>query len=273
MYSVMRTIHHRVDEVVEGTRLLKPGLDAVYATVLDISLITSSSSAGNCKPTIDIDARFVKVGDWQPEADLHLENVRAYDALLPLRNTELARVPPHYEPLSSVNSRGCVTTMGKFICSLIKSSMNATHRQRAHKVDAVILMGGNIRGGNDYPIGSFFSLEALEAEVKADETLAVVSIPGWVLSDGIRETHAGDPIPGWMQYDGGVVQKTINGPVSHVGDEALCKDKMYRVATKIGDLGNGQSKTFTDYFKNHPGEIIICSLFVVVLYVFTGGLR
>jgi len=86
--------------------------------------------------------------------------VRAYNALLPLRNTELAREPPNYEPLSSMNSRGCVTSMGKFICSLIKSSMNVTRRQHAHKVDAVILMGGNIRGGTDYPVGSFFSLEA-----------------------------------------------------------------------------------------------------------------
>ena len=45
---------------------------------------------------------------------------RAYDALLPLRNTELARVPVSFSPLSSVNSRGAVTTMGKYILSLIK---------------------------------------------------------------------------------------------------------------------------------------------------------
>ena len=27
-----------------------------------------------------------------------------------------------------------------------------------HDIDAVLLMGGNIRGGTDYPLGSFFSL-------------------------------------------------------------------------------------------------------------------
>jgi hypothetical protein len=40
-------------------------------------------------------------------------------------------------------------------------------------------MGGNIRGGQDYEIGSFFSLEALEAEIKSDEVVAVVPMPGW----------------------------------------------------------------------------------------------
>eukprot|EP00961_Rhodomonas_salina_P160972 2167317-Rhodomonas_salina.2 len=46
------------------------------------------------------------------------------------------------------------------------------------QVDAVLLMGGNVRGGTDYPLGSFFSLEALEAEVKGDETVGVVPMPG-----------------------------------------------------------------------------------------------
>lgn len=239
--------HHRVAKVIDGTLLLKPGLDAVFATVLDLSWKNDKAEAN--KPTIH--SRFVRVADWKPDLDLHLENVRAYDALLPLRNTELARVPPHFEPLSSVNSRGSVTSMGRFICSLIRSSMNVTRRQRAHKVDAVILMGGNIRGGTEYPRGSFFSLEALEAEIKANETIAVVTLPGWVLSEGIADTHAGDPIPGWMQFDDGIRQKN-GGHVTYVAGKPLERERMYRVATKIGDLTNGQSKTLTDYFSSHP---------------------
>ena len=69
----------------------------------------------------------------------------AYDALEPLRNTELARVPARFEPLSSNNSRGSVCSMGTYICSLLKSSLSVTRSQRSHKIDAVLLMGGNIR--------------------------------------------------------------------------------------------------------------------------------
>lgn len=240
--------HHRVDEVVDGTRLLKPGLDAVYATALEISW-DDNLAPGN-KPTIA--ARFVKCSDYAPDPMLQEENQRAYDVLLPLRNTELARIPPTFEPLSSKNSRGCVCTMGKFICSLLKSSLNVTRRQRKLSVDAVIIMGGNIRAGTDYPLGSFFSLEALESEIKPEEVVAVVPMPGWLLSKGIQATQLGEPSPGWFQYDSGIIQDEDSKEVTHVSGQPLEADKIYRVATKIGDLTNGQSPPFTEYFKAHP---------------------
>eukprot|EP00978_Attheya_sp_CCMP212_P034539 scaffold145101_cov59-Attheya_sp.AAC.2 len=254
--------HHRVDEVIEGTRLLKPGLDGIYATVLEFSWPDNvnhnnmknknKDDAPNKNPNVK--ARFVQVEDWEPDPVLQQELDKAYDVLLPLRNTELARVPPTFQPLSSVNSRGCVCTMGTYICSLVKSSMNTARRQRAHMVDAVIIMGGNIRGGTEYPEDAFFSLEALESEIKGDETIGVVPMPGWVLADGIAATHDGDPKPGWMQYDDGIQEQVVDGKsqVTHVGGQPLDRDRIYRVATKIVDLTNGQSEPLTEYFHAYP---------------------
>jgi hypothetical protein len=233
-----------VDEVVDGTRLLKPGMNGVYATVLEVSWPNVTVT----KPKIR--ARFVKCALWEPDPILQEVNERAYDVLAPMRNTELSRVPPIFEPLSSNRSRETVCTMGKYICSLIKSSMNAVRRQRAHMVDAVLLMGGNIRGNADYEIGSFFSLEMLEAEIKADEVVAVVPMPGWLLAQGIQATHAGEPISGWMQYDEGIVENYDQHPpvVTHVAHEPIDLDRIYRVATKISDLRNGQSPPWTEYY-------------------------
>mmetsp|Transcript_22988 Transcript_22988/g.65143 ORF Transcript_22988/g.65143 Transcript_22988/m.65143 type:complete len:778 (-) Transcript_22988:59-2392(-) len=241
--------HHRVDQVVEGTRLLKPGMNAVYATMLEISWRTQE----DVKPRIR--AKFVPCGDWPANKALEEENDRAYDVLEPLRNTELARVPPQYEPLSSNGSRGGVCTMGKYICSLIRSSMNVSRRQRQLKVDAVMLMGGNVRGNADYPSGSFFSLEALEAEIKPDEVLAVIPMPGWLLQQGVAATHAGDPIPGWMQYDQGITEDFENNVITHVSGAPIDLDRVYRVATKISDLTNGQSPPWTEYYKEHPEHL------------------
>jgi hypothetical protein len=240
--------HHRVDEVVEGTRLLKPGMDAIYATVLEM---TWSNAQADKEPKIR--ATFVKTSDWEPEPVLDEENARAYDALAPLRNTELARVPPSFEPLSSVNSRGCVCTMGQYICTLLRSSLNASRRQRQHMVDGVLLMGGNIRGGTDYPVGSFFSLEGLEAEIKSDEVMANVPMPGWLLIKGVQETHAGDPIPGWLQHDDGIVEDKTQTPpvVTQVRGRLIDPDQIYRIATKVGDLTNGQSPSWTKYYSEH----------------------
>jgi 2',3'-cyclic-nucleotide 2'-phosphodiesterase (5'-nucleotidase family) len=240
--------HHRVDEVVEGTRLLKPGMNGIYATVLELSWEDATAE----KPKIR--ARFVKCEDYEADPVLEEENERAYDALIPLRNTELAQVSSTFEPLSSNGSRISVCTMGKFICTLIRFSMNVSRRQRRHEVDAVLLMGGNIRGNADYPPGSFFSLEALEAEIKSDEVLAVVPMPGWLLAEGVAATHAGDPIPGWMQFDMGVVEDdSQQAPVvTHVGNQPIELDRIYRVATKISDLTNGQSPPWTKYYLEHP---------------------
>jgi hypothetical protein len=90
--------------------------------------------------------------------------------------------------------------------------------------------------------------------MKADETIAVVKMPGWLIAEGIEATHAGDPIPGWMQYDQGVRQDFGTSPpkVTHVGGEVLDRDRMYQVATKIGDLTNGQSPPLTEYFLENP---------------------
>lgn len=243
--------HHRVDEVIDGTRLLKPGMDSIYATVLE--LIWPNAQAIGREPIVR--ATFVKTSDWEPEPELAEECERAYDALEPLRNTELARVPPSFEPLSSVNSRGQVTSMGQYLCTLLRSSLNVSRRQRSNFViDAVLLMGGNIRGGTDYPKGSYFSLEALEAEIKSDEVIAVVPMPGWLLAEGIQATHMGDPIPGWMQYDNGVIEDFTQVPpvVTQVRGRPIIPDQIYRVATKISDLTNGQSPPLTKYYQEHP---------------------
>ena len=222
--------HHRVDEVVGGTRLLKPGMDAVYATILEL---TWPNKEAEGKPQIR--ATFVKTSDWEPETELAEECERAYDALEPLRNTELARVPPSFEPLTSSNSRGKTCSMGMYISTLLRSSLNISRRQRQHLVDAVLLMGGNIRGGTDYPPGCFFSLEALEAEIKSDEVIAVLPMPGWLLSEGVTATHEGGPIPGWMQYDNGVVED-FSGErpvVTHVRGEPIEHDKIVSLSSRI----------------------------------------
>lgn len=237
--------HHRVDQVVHGTRLLKPGLDAIAATVLQLSWADAESPARPC-----VRASFVEVADWPADPKLLEETTRAYAALQPLRNTELARVPPTFEPLSSRNSRGCVCSMGVYLCSLLKSSLNTARRQRAHAVDAVLLMGGNIRAGTEYARGCYFSLEALEAEVKSDEALGVVPMPGWLIDAAVSETHAGEPIPGWLQYDSGVREE--RGRVVQVGGAPLEPHKIYRVATKVSDLTNGQSASLTDYYTHNP---------------------
>ena len=123
--------HHKVKEEISGSFLIKPGMNGDYATVLEISWDDTDTD----KPRIS--SCFVKVDAWEPDPVLHEENERAYDALIPLRNTELASVPKSFEPLTSNNARGSTCTMGKFICTLLKDAMNTSRRQQIQtSVDA-----------------------------------------------------------------------------------------------------------------------------------------
>mmetsp|Transcript_14337 Transcript_14337/g.21642 ORF Transcript_14337/g.21642 Transcript_14337/m.21642 type:complete len:626 (+) Transcript_14337:150-2027(+) len=240
--------HHRVDEVVEGTRLLKPGLDSIYATILELSW--SSNSDDNIqKPPDKISAHFAKVSDFPPDETLLHQVEEAYKVLAPLRNTELTQIPDSFRPLSSFNARGQVTTMGVFLCS----TMRAALRAQGIDVDAVLLMGGNVRAGKKYDDDEkFMSLEILESEIKSDETLGLIWMPGSLISKGVQATHIGDPIPGWMQFCNETIQDPETKAITHVRGEPIDPDRLYLVATKIPDLTNGQSPPWTEYFKANP---------------------
>ena len=236
--------HHRMDQMIENTRVIKPGMDGVYATVLELVW----ESADSDKPKIR--STFVKTDSYEPCPELKAETDAAYDVLLPLRNTELAGILPTFKPLSSKNARGSVTTMGRLICSMLKTALDQT----VGDIDAVILMGGNIRANEDYPDDAFFSLETMEAEIKPDEVVGIVEIPGRVLAEGIEFTHAGDPRPGWFQYDDGIREEVMDGVkrVTTVAGSPIDPYSRYRVATKIKDLTNGQSEPLKVFFEAHP---------------------
>ena len=295
--------HHRVDQIINGTRLIKPGMDGVHAAVVEISWNDSSgtvtfSNEQQRPQQPRIRNTFVELAassDYPPDPELKEQTDAAYNVLAPLRNTELAMILPQYRPLSSKNARGEVCTVGRLICGMIKASLEQTRTRRLRRrlnaatatteavdnaqttsstslsvsddglmsrrpvddeeeeeVDAVILMGGNIRGGEDYPDDSFFSLEMLEAEIKPDEVVGVVQMPGYVLKAGIEVTHSGGPKPGWMQFDDGIQLDVTTKQVVTVACEPIDLNRSYRVATKISDLTNGQSPPLKEYFvQNH----------------------
>ena len=54
--------HHRVDEVVDGTRLLKPGLDAIYATVLTMEWADAQQAGADDR------GEFVPLAEFEADA-------------------------------------------------------------------------------------------------------------------------------------------------------------------------------------------------------------
>ena len=114
--------HHRVDKIVNGTRILKPGLDGHYAVVVD--LLWDDPAASNGTPPSRIEAQTIKVADFMADAVMAATIAKAYTLIDNLRKTQIAVVPPKWRPLTSVDARGKNVSMGSFLCSEMRDALN-----------------------------------------------------------------------------------------------------------------------------------------------------
>jgi len=237
--------HHRVDRMVEGTRLLKPGMDAHAAVILD--LIWDSAESDNT-PTVE--AAIIPVADYEADIELEREMKRAYSILDPLLKTDLATVPEKYFPLSSLGPRERRVTMATFLCSQLRIALNMDTESYPDHCDCVILKGGNIRGERDYR-DNRFTLEGLQSELQGEECLHIFKVPGRVLRGGLKESWTG-PNPGWIQYCD-AVEVDEKGNVSMIGGAPLDLKRMYRVGSFIDfDTDYGTPSMF-QYFQSEDG--------------------
>ena len=238
--------HHRVDRMVNGTRLLKPGMDAHYAIVMDL-IWKSKGSDG----TPEINVETIPVADFAPDTQLVKDVERAYSVLDPLLKTDLTLIPQKYSPLSSRGVREQRSTMATYLCSQIKMALNLGQtRSIRDNCDCVMIKGGNIRGERDYDQFNF-TLEGLRTEMQEEEGVHIFLVPGYALEGCMKETWYG-PNPGWMQYDDGIDVDT-DGKITAIGGFPLNRKTIYRVGS-FQDLhiDYGEQPTLAKYFEENP---------------------
>ena len=239
--------HHVVNEIINKTRLLKAGADAENAIILD--LIWSSPDA-----PLQIEVKIEKVTDYKPNEALLHKVKSAYSVLDHLMHTQLTAIPEKFRPLSSVGSRSKPCTVASFLWSSLRDAFNLEDCSKEDcSVDCVLISGGDIRGGKDYPPNSYFSLEDLKSEVQEQLHMIIVEMDGATLSAGVKSTHACSN-PGYVQFDDGV-QLNEQGDVSVIGGKPIDPNRLYRFATTRWDITDGPSKSWVDYCKANPSCI------------------
>lgn len=240
--------HHVVDKTVNGTRLLKPGLDARQAFMVDVTWTTQETEAPR------IEATLLTCQDWPPDPALKELCKKSYSVLDPLRKTELAKIPSAYRPLTSFNARGCRVSMGTYLLSRLRDAMNMHDLVGGEPtVDCCLLKGGNVRGGRNYGDSENMTLETLQSEIEETKEVLVIPVPGLVLRVGFRETY-GVPNPGWMQYDDGVVLDG-DGECTHVNGKPIDLTKVYKVGSIVDFWRKSDSPTIGAYFEVHPHSL------------------
>ena len=237
--------HHRVDRVIEGSRLLKPGMDAHYAVILDFIWDSANSAA---TPNIMVDT--VKVSDVEPDPGLAEEVRKAYAILDPLAKTELATVPEQFSPLTSLGPRERRVNMATWLCGQMQEALNLDCKDgdSTRHCDCVIIKGGNFRGERHYD-SQKFSIEGLKSEMDDRECVHIFLTPGSVLEGGLRESFQ-VPGPGWFQFDDGV-ELDAEGLVVSIGGKPLNHDRLYRVGSFIDFDTEYGTPSIHEYFKGH----------------------
>ena len=238
--------HHRVDRVVSGTRLLKPGMDAHYAIVLDLVWESANSDS-----TPSIDVATIPVADFAPDSELSQEVEKAYAVLDPLLKTDLTMIPQKYSPLTSRGVRESRASMATYLCTQIRSALNLDQTKSSRdNCDCVMIKGGNIRGERDYDKFNF-TLECLRTEMAEEDCVYMFRMPGHILEVCMKETWY-RPNAGWMQYDDSI-DVNSDGLIVAVGGFPLNKDTIYRVGSFIDlNVDYGGQPTLANYFEENP---------------------
>jgi len=238
--------HHRVDRMVSGSRLLKPGMDAHYAVVLDLCWDNADSPS-----TPSITSETIPVDKYQPDQELQQEMTKAYSVLDPLMKTDLATIPEKYFPLTSLGPRERNVSMATYILSQLRIALNMDTQNYPDNCDCVIMKGGNIRGERDYESNKF-TLEALRSEMQETEAVHIFKIPGKVLRGGLRESWT-CPNPGWIQYCD-AVEVDEHGLVSRIGGAPLNMNRIYRVGSFIDFDTDYGTPSIHQYYQTEEGK-------------------
>ena len=240
--------HHRVDRLINGSRLLKPGMDAHYAVIVDLVWDSADSDS---VPNIEVST--IAVTDYFPDSELEQEVKKSYAVLDPLLKTDLATIPDKYNPLTSRGVREHRTSMATYLCSQIRLALNMDTESYDNHCDCVMIKGGNIRGERDYEKQNF-TLEGLNTEIGTGKDVHIFLLPGHIIQDGIIETWQ-SPNPGWMQLDDSI-HVDSNNVITSIGGAPFDKDKIYRVGS-FSDFkaDHGNQPTFDRYFTLNPESL------------------
>jgi 2',3'-cyclic-nucleotide 2'-phosphodiesterase (5'-nucleotidase family) len=196
-------------EEVEGVWIVKAGMDAANAVVVDLAW------DGDAMPKVR--AKLEAVAGYAEDAAVRALVDARMSRVHDLETATLMTLPPN-ETLSSVGTRATQTSLGALVCSLVRDALDA---------EACIFNGGGIRGAREYR--DRFTYGDLKHEVPFDNEVVVASLPGRVLRDAIVHSRAKAPAEsgGFLQVDDRVV---ANGDVIAIAGTPLDEERTYEVA-------------------------------------------
>lgn len=226
---------------VEGAWIIKTGMDAVQAAVIDLTWPAEAPAGAPDLPSVRV--RVEPVRDFAEDPALRAMVDTHLRAVAGLQAATLLTLKPD-ETLSSVGTRARQTSVGALIASSVRTALH---------VDACLINGGGIRGNREYH--GAFTYGDLEAELPFANEVVVAQMPGRVVREAVAASRAQAPRPAFLQVDDAMTVDP-NDVVTHVAGAPLEDAKEYCVAT-VRVLFDGMDgiDPLARFARENPGRI------------------
>ncbi len=228
-------------ETVGETQIVKAGLDADHAVVVDLRW-PAAANDGARRAAPRVQATLVPVASLEEDAEMRVRVDTHMRAVHALESATLIHLDAD-QALSSEGTRHSQTSLGTLL---------ATELRGAFRADAALFNGGGIRANKTY-LGRF-TYGDLKAEVPFDNEAVVVNLPGAVLAEAVLSSraHAPQESGGFLQVDDGMKVDAQNQLVEIAG-APLDATRLYRVALVRNLLtGMDHVEPLVRYAQEHP---------------------
>eukprot|EP01124_Arcella_intermedia_P003029 TRINITY_DN11649_c0_g1_i1.p1 TRINITY_DN11649_c0_g1~~TRINITY_DN11649_c0_g1_i1.p1 ORF type:complete len:552 (-),score=141.26 TRINITY_DN11649_c0_g1_i1:71-1525(-) len=231
--------HQEYFESIEGSILVKSGIDAHKATIADVYWKDRDSKPEFFVKIVDVKENREPDPQVEKEIQKHLSKIKAL---------EIAVLYSHKGPemLSSKDIRLHQTTMGTVVCNACKAEL---------EVDAVLIDAGAIRANKDYE-DRHFRLADIKKEIPFDTDMARVVLPGKVLSEVLKFSRRSQDVSengGFLQADEGVQVDPATGEVTHIAGGPVLPEQLYSVGMLLTSInGMNNNVPLQEWFETHP---------------------
>ena len=241
-------------EQVEGAWIVKAGMDANNALIIDINWPTTETKGE--EPTISVE---LVPTDAYPADPQLVEVVHKHMQVVEEMESAYLYSLPSGMRLSSKEMRRKQTTVGTLLTSLIRDGFRLAAGAKS-ACEGVVMDAGAIRRNYDYPANyQAFTYGDLKKEIPFESEMVVVSMRGTTINAAVqfsRERAFRDPPEDWggfLQLDDGFVWDEAERAVTHINHQPLDPERKYQVAFLALSLnGMNRNQPLIEWTNSHP---------------------
>jgi 2',3'-cyclic-nucleotide 2'-phosphodiesterase (5'-nucleotidase family) len=202
--------HEIYDETIAGNRIIKTGMDATHAAIIDIqwdsstydgssssatttaSITAKSPSSSSTTPHINV--QIIPTADYAPDTAVQ-HRIRGHEKILErLQEARIFRIDDWINTnIHNKSHKGVFSTKDNRIGPSTGTTAIATMIRMGMRVPCAILNAGSVRGNRDYEYHhhnqTYFTWSDLKNELPFTLAITAVEIPGHVLEATIAQSR------------------------------------------------------------------------------------